>query len=308
MMSVSVLEWAQHFGGAEKMLRQIRELGTYRLHATDGDIGHLEQFYFDDRDWKITYFVVDIGTWLHGKKVLMRPSAIIGVDARTKTINAAFTKQEVKDSEDVGMHKPEGLEQPHDYSLYLGWAYYLGLNAFNDSDRELVGRAHDLEKNKTSEHSFRQAYDEHLRSSKLVSRYHVMAVDGEIGQIEDGIVDDHTWTIQYVVSTARNWWSSKKVLLPTEWILWVSAAESNVYVSLTRNNIATAPAVDPEKPLTRDLEIALNNHYWDYRVRSDLSRRTTPSYGHSSVDSEHLSSVVSLLETLDRRNYRSHKK
>jgi PRC-barrel domain len=265
------------------MLRQIRELGTYRLHATDGDIGHLEQFYFDDRDWKITYFVVDIGTWLHGKKVLMSPSAIIGVDAPTKTINAAFTKQQVQESDDVGTHKPEGLEQPHDYSLYLGMPYYLGLNALND-------------------------YDEHLRSSKVVSRYHVMAVDGEIGQIEDGIVDDQTWTIQYVVSTVRNWWSSKKVLLPTEWILWISAAESNFYVSLTRNNIATAPAFDPEKPLTRDLESALNNHYWDYRLRSDLSRRTTPSYGHSSVDSEHLSSVVSLLETLDRRNYRSHKK
>jgi hypothetical protein len=289
------------------MLRQIRELGTYRLHATDGDIGHLEQFYFDDRDWKITYFVVDIGTWLHGKKVLMRPSAITGVDAPTKTINAAFTKQQVQESEDVGMHKPEGLEQPHDYSLYLGWPYYLGLNALNDSDREPPGWD-DPEKDKTYWRSFRQADDEHLRSSKLVSRYHVMAVDGEIGQIEDGIVDDQTWTIQYVVSTVRNWWSSKKVLLPTEWILWVSAAESNVYVRLTRNSITTAPAFDPEKPLPPDLEIALNNHYWDYRKRSDLSRRTDASFRHYNVDSEHPSSVVSLLDALDRSNYRSHKK
>src|SRR4029434_4797834 len=164
------------------MLRQIRELGTYRLHATDGDIGHLEQFYFDDRDWKITYFVVDIGTWLHGKKVLMSPSAITGVDAPTKTINAAFTKQQVQESEDVGMHKPEGLEQPHDYSLYLGWPYYPGLDALDDSE-PVSGRAHDPEKDKTSKHSFRQAYDEHLRSSKQVSRYRIMAVDGEIGRI-----------------------------------------------------------------------------------------------------------------------------
>ncbi|HJX89993.1 MAG TPA: PRC-barrel domain-containing protein [Pyrinomonadaceae bacterium] len=250
----------------------------------DGDIGHLEQFYFDDRDWKITYFVVDIGTWLHGKKVLMSPSAIIGVDASTKTINAAFTKQQVQESDDVGRHKPEGLEQPHDYSLYLGWPYYLGLNAWNDSE----------------------AYDDHLRSSKVVSRYHVMAVDGEIGQIEDGIVEDQTWSIQYVASTIGNWWSAKKVLLPTEWILWVSAAESNVYVSLTRNNIATAPAFDPEKPLTRDLEIALYNHYREYSQRSDSSRRSNASLPR--LDSEHPISVVSLLETLDGLNYRSHRK
>ena len=266
-------------GVVEKMLRQIRELGTYRLHATDGDIGHLEQFYFDDRDWKITYFVVDIGTWLHGKKVLMSPSAIIGVDAPTKTINAAFTKQQVQESDDVGTHKPEG-EQPHDYSLYLGWPYYLA-NALND-------------------------YEDHLRSSKVVSRYHVMAVDGEIGQIEDGIVEDQTWTIKYVVSTVGNWWSAKKVLLPTEWILWVSAAESNVYVSLTRNTISTAPAFDPEKPLTDDLEIALYNHYREYRLRSDSSRRSNASL--PKLDTEHLISFISLLDTLDERNSRFHKK
>ena len=273
------------------MLRQIKELGTYRLHATDGDIGHVEQFYFDDRDWKIRFFVVDIGTWLHGKKVLMSPSAIIGVDALTKTINAGFTKQQVQESDDVGMHKPEGLEQPHDYSLYLGWPYYLGLNALNDP-----------EKGGSSEPSFRQAYDEHLRSSKVVSRYHVMAVDGEFGQIEDGIVDDQTWTIQYVVSTVGNWWSAKKVLLPTEWILWVNAVESNIYVSLTRNNIATAPAFDPEKPLTQDLEIALHNHYWDYRLRSGSSSRSIASL--PQLESEHPISFVSLLETLDRRKFR----
>jgi hypothetical protein len=304
MMSVSVLSGHSNLG-VQKMLRQIRPLRTYRLHATDGDIGHLEQFYFDDRDWKIKYFVVDIGTWLHGKKVLMSPSAIIGVDAPTKTINAAFSKQEVQESDDVGTHKPEGLEEPHDYALYLGWPYYLGLNALNDCDGPLPDTAHDAQIGKTSERSIRQACDEHLRSSKMVSRYHVMAVDGEIGQIEDGIVDDETWTIKYVVATVSNWWSAKKVLVPTEWILWISAAESNVYVSLTRDNIAAAPDFDPEKPLTGDLEIALHNHYWD-RLRSDSSGRSHASL--AQLDPEHSISFVSLLETLDERNHRNHRK
>ncbi len=277
------------------MLRPIRELGTYRLRATDGDIGHLEQFYFDDRDWQIRYFVLDIGTWLHGKKVLMSPSEIIGVDARNKTINAAFNKQQVQESDDVGTHKPEGLAQRHDYSLYLGWPHYL--RSVPAGPRDTGG--------KISEQSLRQAYDEHLRSSKMVSRYHIMAVDGEIGQIEDGIVDDQTWSIQYLVSTIRNWWSAKKVLLPTELILWVNAAESNVYVSLKRHNIATAPRFDPEKPLTRDLEMAIYNHYREHKPRSE-SRRSNASL--PPLYSEHPVSFVSLLETLERRNYRHHQK
>jgi hypothetical protein len=228
------------------------------------------------------------------------------VDAPTKTINAAFTKQQVQESEDVGTHKPEGLEQPYDYFLYLGWPYYL-VDALSVADHgPLSGRAHDPEKGETSEHSFRKAYDDHLRSSRVVSRYHVMAVDSEIGQIEDGIVEDQTWTIKYLVSTVGHWWSAKKVLLPTEWILWFSAAESNVYVSLTRNSIATAPGFDPEKPLTGDFEIALYNHYREYNLRSGSNRRANASL--PQLDSEHPISVISLLETLDGRNYRSHKK
>ena len=249
------------------MLRRIRELGAYRLHATDGDIGHLEQFYFDDRDWKIRYFVVDIGTWLHGKKVLMSPNSITGVDKPTKTINASFTKQQVQESADVATHKPVELQEPHDYYIYLGWPYYVGLAPLNDSDRGPVpGWGHGPEKDKTSEPSFQRSPDEHLRSSKVVSRYNVMAVDGEIGHIEDGIVDDQTWSIEYVVVNVRHWWPGKKVPLPTGRILWISSEESNAYVSLTRKNISTAPAFDPETPLTREFEIALYNHYRKHRT------------------------------------------
>ena len=64
-----------------------------------------------------------------------------------------------------------------------------------------------------------------------------------------------------------------------------------VYVSLKRNSIATAPAFDPEKPLTGDVEIALHNHYWELPPRVESSRRSNES----------LSSVVSLFEALEER-------
>lgn len=253
------------------MLRRIRELGTYRLHATDGDIGHLEQFYFDDRDWTINYFVLDIGSWLHGKKVLMSPIAITEVDNTTRTINASFTKQQVQESADVNTHKPVGLQQPHDYYLYFGWPHYVGLNALKESRiRSISGEEYQPERVEMSEHSFEPSYEEHLRSSKVVSRYNIMAVDGEIGQIEDGVVDDQTWTIRYLVVAVRNWWSATKILLPTDCILWMSWAESNAYVSLTRKRIATAPVFDPERPVTREFELDVYNHfrripYWEYK-------------------------------------------
>ena len=242
------------------MLRRFSELELYRIHATDGEIGRVEEFYFEDRFWRIRYFVVDIGTWLHRKKVLISPNAMKGVDTTNKAINTGFTTKQVQQSDDIRTHRPVALRQSRDYFLYLGWPYYLGLNASGQT-----GAA-----SKENEPSFQRVTDENLRSSRVVGHYHIMAVDGEIGHIEDFVVDDETWTIRYAVADTGNWRSGKKVLMASEWILWVSWAESNAYVGLTRQLIATAPEYDSEKPLTREFEIEIYDHYrrlpyWEHR-------------------------------------------
>ena len=249
------------------MLRRIKDLEAYRLHATDGDLGHLEEFYFEDRSWRIRYFVVEIGTWLHSKKVLIAPSSISGVDMANRAIETPFTIEQLQQSADVRTHKPVALQHSRDYYLYLGWPYYVGLNASNAARNEAADR--EFTETPPSE-SFQKTDDANLRSSKIVGHYHIMAVDGEIGRIEDFIVDDEMWTLRYAVADTRNWRSGKKTLLPTDWILWVSWAESNAYVSLTKQLIATAPEYDSQKPLTREFETKLYNHYkrlpyWEHR-------------------------------------------
>src|SRR5450759_2030867 len=58
------------------MLRSMNDLENYTIGATDGDIGHVEDFYFDDHAWVIRYFVVDTGSWLASRKVVISPIAI----------------------------------------------------------------------------------------------------------------------------------------------------------------------------------------------------------------------------------------
>ena len=58
------------------MLRSMKDLEGYEIRATDGPIGHVEDFYFDDAAWVIRYLVVDTGTWLSGRKVLISPIAM----------------------------------------------------------------------------------------------------------------------------------------------------------------------------------------------------------------------------------------
>ena len=68
-----------------------------------------------------------------------------------------------------------------------------------------------------------QSDDEtHLRSAKEVMGYYIEATDGDIGHVEDFVVDDDTWEIRYMVVDTKNWWPGKKVLVAPEWIERVS--------------------------------------------------------------------------------------
>ena len=56
------------------MLRNVKDLRGYAIRGTDGVIGKVDDFYFDDEDWFIRYLVVNTGSWLSGRKVLISPS------------------------------------------------------------------------------------------------------------------------------------------------------------------------------------------------------------------------------------------
>ena len=55
-----------------------------------------------------------------------------------------------------------------------------------------------------------------------VDGHHIQATDGEIGHVEDFIIDDETWAIRYLIVDTQNWWPGKKVLVSPQWIERVS--------------------------------------------------------------------------------------
>jgi sporulation protein YlmC with PRC-barrel domain len=106
-----------------------------------------------------------------------------------------------------------------------------------------------------------KAWDPHLRSTHDVSGHHVQAVDGEIGHVEDFVIDDETWAIRYLIIDTHNWWPGKKVLISPQWIERVSWDELKVFVNLTRKNVKQSPEYTEGSLLTRDYETGLHRHY-----------------------------------------------
>ena len=82
------------------MLRTASELKGIGIAARDGDIGSVTDLYFDDVTWTIRYLVVDTGTWLPGRQVLVSPMAVTG-EASADRIPVALTRQQVEQSPPV---------------------------------------------------------------------------------------------------------------------------------------------------------------------------------------------------------------
>jgi hypothetical protein len=106
-----------------------------------------------------------------------------------------------------------------------------------------------------------KAWDPHLRSTRVVSGYHIQAEDGEIGHVDDFIIDDETWAIRYLIIDTQNWCPGKKVLVSPQWIERVSWSESKVFTNLSRESIRQSPEYAEGSLLTRDYETGLHRHY-----------------------------------------------
>ena len=239
------------------MLSKAKTLKGYTLHGLDGEIGKVKDFYFDDRHWTIRYLVADTGDWLTDRQVLISPHAMGAVNGEERYIAIDLSKQQIEDSPPLDSDKPVSRQFEEGYIEYFGWpVYWSGPYAWGHSPYPV----REGEKRRESSHG-EKAWDPDLRSTHDVSGYHIHAADGEIGHVEDFIIDDDTWTIRYLLINTLNWWPGKKVLVSPQWIERVSWGESKVFVNLSRETIKLSPEYSEEFLLTRDYEDALHRHY-----------------------------------------------
>jgi hypothetical protein len=239
------------------MLIKAATLKGYRLNSLDGEIGEVEEFYFDDHHWTVRYLVANTGTWLTGRQVLISPYALLAANGEQEHIAINLTKKQIEESPSLERDKPVLRQFEEAYYGYYGWPmYWTGPYVWGASS-EMV---RDREKWMPTIPGMKP-WDPHLHSSNDVSGHEIQALDGEIGHLDDVILDDETWAIHYFIVDTRNWWPGKKVLVSPQWIERVSWSESKVFVNLTRETIKQSPEYTKESLLTRDYEIGLHRHY-----------------------------------------------
>jgi hypothetical protein len=258
------------------MLRSMNDLENYTIRATDGTVGHVTDFYFDDEKWVIRYLVVDTGSWLSSRKVLISPVAIGEPNWTEKVLPVSITKEQVKNSPDINTEKPVSRQHEIRYLGYYGYPFYWGgaglwgAGTYPDMSMGgyggVVSTSHAeqaaLEKIRAEAEVVRHRDDDpHLRSCKAVMDYHIQAADGDIGHVKGLLVDEETWAIRYLIVDTSNWWLGHLVLIAPPWIQEVSWSDNTVSVNLTRQAVKDAPAYDSAAQLNREQEVDIFKHY-----------------------------------------------
>ncbi len=257
------------------MMRRVSDLMKLELRARDGVLGQIGDLHFDDNRWRIRYLVVETGTWLNSRKVLIATSALDAADWARGHLPVNLTQEQVRQSPSVDTEQPVTRQQESGLSQHYGWPAYWDSDSTPGgalaTSAGVAGAPAYAAVPATAQAALvalpspavRKAPDgdPRLRRASAVRGYRLEAVDGSIGHIDDFLFEELTWELAFLAIDTGNWWPGKKALVSTEWVSAVSWARSRVYLDLTREGIRTAPAYAPEKPLTESDARRLRRHH-----------------------------------------------
>jgi uncharacterized protein YrrD len=247
------------------MIRSIKHLRGDDIAAKDGTLGDVHDVFFDDHSWKVRYLVIDTGNWLPGRRVLIAPQAVRRIEDDSDKVAVALTKDEIKNSPSI--HSDEPVSRQHEIALadHFRWPYYweefpsgIGVSPMIPNLPQAPGTA---DTRLPREMEIVPHGDPNLRSAAEVEGYHVAAKDGDIGHVDDLLIDDTDWTLHYMVIDTRNWLPGKKVLVAPAWTSGIDWAGKKLQVDADRETIKQAPEYDPDKGIDPALEQRIFKHY-----------------------------------------------
>ncbi len=242
------------------MIRSLNEIKGYRIVAKDGDIGKVSDFYFDDRDWVVRYLVDKTGFWLFGRQVLISPQSMKKPNWSRKEFPVSLTREQVENSPTVEADKTVSRKHEKELTGYFGWPAYWAGNPGGFSQGYYAGvpspvYTRDIAEDEGSEGKAQ------LRSFREVNGYTIDTESGDLGEVDDFLVDDENWIIRYMIVDTKKVLEGKKVLISPEWIKWISWYQKKVSVNMQKETIKSCPDFDLSTPVSRKYEDLIYEHY-----------------------------------------------
>jgi hypothetical protein len=247
--------------------------------------------------------VVETGTWLSSRRVLV---SAMSIDTRNWTLDrlpAQLTRVQVRNSPDIDTEKPVLRQHEMRFLTYYQYPFYWageglfapdGYPAPTPLGSSSPGfdadyRKAQMQDSRAAQADQRQDNDPHLRSCTAVTGDHIHAINGDIGHVQGMLVDEESWAIRYLIVNTSNWWLGHQVLIPPESITEVNWLDRKVMLEMTRQAIQEAPTHDGALLPDRPGETLVYQHYghngaWQYESLSPLSARAGPANARAALN------------------------
>jgi uncharacterized protein YrrD len=226
------------------VLHLARKIRGATIRAVDGDIGTVEDFYFEEDRWTVRYLLVDTGKWMSGKKVLLSPMSVGEWNA--EEIRVSLNKNQVWDSPEFNPQGPFSHDHEKQVLGYYGYPYYWGAagvwGMFDEPAALLTAPAPpapDPAKATGIDPESRS-----LRSTHKSTGYHLRASDGEVGHVDDFLIGDKSWRIRYLLVDTSNWIGGRSVIVSSEALERVDKQHAMLHVGVTRDAIKQSPSFE----------------------------------------------------------------
>ncbi|MBF0564134.1 MAG: hypothetical protein HQK89_02715 [Nitrospirae bacterium] len=227
------------------MLRSVKSFHKYHVKAGDTQVGRIYDLLFESADWVVRYIVVEIHTWDTEKYVLLTPADFTRLDVEAEAIVTTLTKNEVYGMPELSERPPVSLRYQtrlHDnIDLPQYWPAYGYYHIPPHGDLAEVSQ-------RVSAEILREG-DTNLWSARQITGYHVQAINGGEGRIEDLIMDDDNWSIIDVAIDIGKWLPGKKVIVPPAYVKEIRWDEETVYFDMSIQSIGESTEYDPSAPI-----------------------------------------------------------
>jgi uncharacterized protein YrrD len=248
------------------MLFRASSLKKLSINARDGEIGSVSDLLFEDDTWRVRWLVVNTGSWLFGRKVLLPASHVGPSGPGATSITVDLTREQVENSPGSGVDLPVSRQMETSIYASYGWApywsspgmAYVPATAYPvlpaapsavTAGAPALGAVPVESGMDRASAGEQQSGDPHLRSAAEVAGYYVRASDADIGHVEDLLVDGSDWLIRYFIVDTKNWWPGKMVLVATDRVDGIYWTDQIVHTSQTREEVKRAPEYNPAQPV-----------------------------------------------------------
>ena len=246
------------------VLIKAKSLKGFKLKCTDGEIGEVKEFIFDEQHFTIRYLVAETGNWLMDRQVLISPRALLTIDKESNHIATSLTVSQIEASPSLYKNLPITRDFETTYHNYYGWPNYWNGPYMWGASPAIIQNSAAYKAAVVGDRDLAPG----LRSTYDVEGRKISAPDEEFGHVVDFVIDEECWAIRYIIVDTISWWPSPYVLISPSWIDRVGKEDFKIYVNVPSEKIKTAPEYKDEEELNRAYEECLNNHYgcdnyWD---------------------------------------------